>query len=131
MDVKGLLAGKKVALIKSKNDWTLSIENLILMAKNGKPETGGGENGFSYLSWLKILLFVMPVVRQDYRMMDVIEMNLAQGKSGFQMRNAVYQVQLSGEVCGKHLFFSPAFVENITGHRDNSMIMTFQTERRY
>lgn len=131
MDVKGLLAGRKVALVKSKEDWTLSIENLIVMAKNGKPDAGGGERGLSYLSWLKILLFVMPVVRQDYRMMDVIEMNLAQEESGFRMRNAVYQVQISGEVCGKHLFFSPAFVENITGNRDHSVTMAFQAERRY
>lgn len=131
MDVKGLLAGRKVELIKQKDDWTLSMENLILMAKNGKPEAGGGDHGLSYLSWLKILLFVTPLVRQDYRMMDVIELNLAQGKSGFRMHNAVYQVQISGEVCGKHLFFSPAFVENITGNRDNTMQMQFHSERRY
>lgn len=33
MDVKGLLAGKKVKLVKKKDDWTLTIENLISMAK--------------------------------------------------------------------------------------------------
>lgn len=131
MDVKGLLAGKKVKLVKKKDDWTLTIENLITMAKNKKLDSGGGDSGLSYLSWLKILLFVTPAVRQDYRIMDVIELNLAQGKSGFRMRNAVYQVQMSGDVCGKHLFFSPALVENLTGNHDNSMMMTVRAERRY
>ena len=131
MDVKGLLAGKKVKLVKKKDDWTLTIENLISMAKNRNLDAGGGDSGLSYLSWLKILLFVTPMVRQDYRIMDVIELNLAQGKSGFCMRNAVYQVQMSGNVCGKHLFFSPAFVENLTGNRDYSMMMTVKAERRY
>ena len=101
------------------------------MAKNKKLDSGGGDSGLSYLSWLKILLFVTPAVRQDYRIMDVIELNLAQGKSGFRMCNAVYQVQMSGDVCGKHLFFSPAFVENLTGNHDNSMMMTVRAERRY
>lgn len=131
MDVKGLLAGKKVKLVKKKDDWTLTIENLINMAKNRKLDSGGGDSGLSYLSWLKILLFVTPMVRQDYRIMDVIELNLAQGKSGFRMRNAVYQVQISADVCGKHLFFSPAFVENLTGNHDNNMMMTVKAERRY
>ena len=131
MDVKGLLAGKKVKLVKKKDDWTLTIENLISMAKNRNLDAGGGDSGLSYLSWLKILLFVTPIVRQDYRIMDVIELNLAQGKSGFCMRNAVYQVQMSGNVCGKHLFFSPAFVENLTGNCDYSMMVTVKAERRY
>ena len=131
MDVKGLLAGKKVKLVKKKDDWTLTIENLISMAKNRNLDGGGGDSGLSYLSWLKILLFVAPMVRQDYRIMDVIELNLAQGKSGFCMRNAVYQIQMSGNVCGKHLFFSPAFVGNLTGNRDYSMMMTVKAERRY
>ena len=131
MDVKGLLAGKKVKLVKKKDDWTLTIENLISMAKNRNLDAGGGDSGLSYLSWLKILLFVTPMVRQDYRIMDVIELNLAQGKSGFCMRNAVYQVQMSGNVCGKHLLFSPAFVGNLAGNRDYSMMMTVKAERRY
>ena len=131
MDVKGLLAGRKVMLLKAAEDWTLSVENLLALGRDGKPDTGGGERGLSYLSWLKILLFVEPAVRQEYRIMDVIELNLGQGNSGFRMRNGVYQVDMSGRVCGKHLFFSPAFVENITGNHDQGMMMTVKTERRY
>ena len=113
MDVKGLLAGEKVVLLKTSEDWTLDVENLLVLGRDGTLEAGGGERGFSYLSWLKILLFVEPAVRQEYRIMDVIQLNLGQGKSGFRMRNGVYQVHMSGNVCGKYLFFSPAFVENM------------------
>ena len=118
-------------LFKAAEDWTLSAEKLLALGRDGKPDTGGGERGLSYLSWLKILLFVEPLGCQEYRIMDVIELNLAQGKSGFCMRNAVYQVQMSGNVCGKHLFFSPAFVGNLTGNRDYSMMMTVKAERLY
>ena len=131
MDVKGLLAGRKVMLFKAAEDWTLSAEKLLALGRDGKPDTGGGERGLSYLSWLKILLFVEPLVRQEYRIMDVIELNLGQENSGFRMRNGVYQVHISGSVCGKHLFFSPAFVENLTGNHEQGMMMTVKTERRY
>ena len=131
MDVKGLLAGKKVVLLKTSEDWTLDVENLLVLGRDGTLEVGGGERGLSYLSWLKILLFVEPAVRQEYRIMDVIQLNLGQGKSGFRMRNGVYQVHMSGNVCGKYLFFSPAFVENMTGNRETGMNLTVKVERRY
>ena len=131
MDVKGLLAGRKVMLFKAAEDWTLSVEKLLALGRDGKPDTGGGERGLSYLSWLKILLFVEPLVCQEYRIMDVIELNLGQENSGFRMRNGVYQVHISGSVCGKHLFFSPAFVENLMGNHEQGMMMTVKTERRY
>lgn len=131
MDVKGLLAGKKVVLLKTSEDWTLDVENLLVLGRDGTLEAGGGERGLSYLSWLKILLFVEPAVRQEYRIMDVIQLNLGQGKSGFRVRNGVYQVHMSGNVCGKYLFFSPAFVENMTGNRETGMNLTVKVERRY
>lgn len=131
MDVKGLLAGKKVVLLKTSEDWTLDVENLLVLGRDGTLKAGGGERGLSYLSWLKILLFVEPAVRQEYRIMDVIQLNLGQGKSGFRMRNGVYQVHMSGNVCGKYLFFSPAFVENMTGNRETGMNLTVKVERRY
>ena len=131
MDVKGLLAGKKVVLLKTSEDWTLDVENLLVLGRDGTLKAGGGECGLSYLSWLKILLFVEPAVRQEYRIMDVIQLNLGQGKSGFRMRNGVYQVHMSGNVCGKYLFFSPAFVENMTGNRETGMNLTVKVERRY
>lgn len=131
MDVKGLLAGRTVVLLKTVEDWTLSAENLLALGRDGKPDAGGGERGLSYLSWLKILLFVEPLVRQEYRIMDVIELNLGRENSGFRMRNGVYRVDMSGRVCGKHLFFSPAFVENITENHDQGMSMAVKAERRY
>ena len=45
MDVKGLLAGRKVMLLKAAEDWTLSVENLLALGRDGKPDTGGGEQG--------------------------------------------------------------------------------------
>lgn len=131
MDVRGLLAGKKVMLWKAASDWTLEIENLPAMGREGTVGTGGGERGFSYLTWLKLLLLREEIVTQEYRMMDMVQMNLCRKQPGFRMRRGVYQVGMKGSFCGKHVFFSLGFVENLTGQRDHSYGMEVSGERVY
>ncbi|MFR5294130.1 MAG: DUF5702 domain-containing protein [Clostridium sp.] len=77
-------------------------------------------SGLSYLSWLKILLFVEPLVRQEYRIMDVIELNLGQGKQRLPDAERVcIRCRCRGQCLWEApVSFSPAFVENLTGNRD-------------
>lgn len=131
MDVRGLLAGRKVPIWKSAEDWSLSTEGLLQMGSKKDAEAGGGENGLSYLSWLKVLLFLDDIVLQEYRMMDVMQVNLAQAQSSFRMRRGVYQVKLKGRFCGKHVFFSLGFVENLLGQTDHRYVMKVAAERVY
>lgn len=131
MDIRGLLAGKKVPLIKSGEDWSLQVEKLLAMGKERSVETGGGERGLSYLSWLKVLLFMEKIVPQEYRMMDLIQMNLMQQQSSFRMRHGVYQVKIAGSFCGKHVFFSLGFVEKMLGERNHTYPMSVSAERVY
>lgn len=131
MDIRGLLAGKKVPLIKSREDWSLQLDNLLTMGKDRNVDTGGGERGLSYLSWLKILLFMEKTVPQEYRMMDLIQMNLMLLQGSFRMRRGVYQVELTGTFCGKHVFFSLGFVEKLLGENDHTYPMEVRVERAY
>lgn len=131
MDVRGLLAGRKVPLWKTAEDWTLSTEGLLQMGSKKDAETGGREKGLSYLSWLKVLLFLDDIVLQEYRMMDVMQVNLAQAQSSFRMRRGVYKVKLKGRFCGKHVFFSLGFVENLLGETDHQYVMEAVAERVY
>lgn len=131
MDIRGLLAGKKVPLIKGRDDWSLQLENLLTMGKERSVETGGGERGLSYLSWLKILLFVEKIVPQEYRMMDLIQMNLMLQQKSYRMRRGIYQVEIKGPLCGKHVFFSLGLVENMLGDGDHTYPMEILVERSY
>ncbi|MDD3253401.1 MAG: DUF5702 domain-containing protein [Lachnospiraceae bacterium] len=131
MDVRGLLAGKRVPLLKTAEDWTLGIDALLEAGKNRRVETGGSERGLDYLAWLKILLFRMPIVQQEYRMMDLMQINLGLGQQDFQMRNGVYKVKLRGKLCGKHVFFSLGFVENLLGKDAHTYPMEVSAERIY
>ena len=131
MDVRGLLAGKKIPLLKAKTGWQLELEQLLSMGKEHVVGTGECDTGLSYLSWLKILLFMSNIVLQEFRMMDLIQMNLRQGQDSFRMRRCVYQIRIQGDFYGKHVFFSPGFVGNLTGGSDLVYPMTVTAERRY
>ncbi len=131
MDVRGLLAGKKIPLLKVKTDWQLELEQLLSMGKEHVVGTGECDTGLSYLSWLKILLFMSNIVLQEFKMMDLIQMNLRQGQDSFRMRRCVYQIRIQGDFYGKHVFFSPGFVGNLTGGSDLVYPMTVTAERRY
>lgn len=131
MDIRGLLSGKKVPLIKSREDWSLELDHLLAMGKDRSVGAGGGERGLSYASWLKILLFMEKNVLQEYRMMDLIQMNLMQEQGSFRMRRSVYQAGITGKVSGKHVFFSLGFVENLLGGGNHVYPMEVQVERVY
>ena len=131
MDIRGLLAGKQVMLFKSSEDWTLDLDQLVSMGQNGEIGTGGGERGLVYLSWLKILLFMEEIVCQEYRMMDMIQMNICRVQKSFRMRRGIYRVQLKNSLVGKHVFFSLGFVEQMTGSREHTYPMENMVERKY
>lgn len=124
MDVRGLLAGKKIPLLKAKTDWQLELEQLLSMGKEHVVGTGECDTGLSYL-------FMSNIVLQEFRMMDLIQMNLRQGQDSFRMRRCVYQIRIQGDFYGKHVFFSPGFVGNLTGGSDLVYPMTVTAERRY
>lgn len=131
MDIRGLLAGKKVMIFKTSTDWTLNLENLLVMGQRGEIGTGGGERGLGYLSWLKILLFLDEIVCQEYRMMDMIQMNICRKQGSFRMRRGVCQARLKGALRGKHVFFSLGFMEHAIGGGDHSYPMEVAAERKY
>ena len=132
MDVKGLLAGRKVMLFKAAEDWTLSAEKLLALGRDGKPDTGGGERRI-FLSFLA----ENPAVCGTPGLSGVSDHGCDRVKSGTG--------KTAGSGCGTvcircislGLFvestcsFSPAFVENLTGNHEQGMMMTVKTERRY
>lgn len=130
-DIRGLLAGKKVPLWKRAEDWTLSLENLLSAGREATVPTGGGERGLDYLSWLKILLFADEIVQQEYRMMDMMQMNIRRTQNTFRMRRGLYQARLRTRLSGKHVFFSLGFMEHYSGQKDHTYPMEIWVERTY
>lgn len=76
-DVRALLAGDKIALVKSANQWTVDTENLLeSFQKTSKAKNCS--NGWNYSEYLKFLLYAKSQKVLAMRMMDVMEQNLRQ-----------------------------------------------------
>lgn len=77
VDVKKLLKGGKVPIMKTSRDWKVGIENLLHFQSI---DTGTEENdrGLSYLDYLKIFLFLQNKEEKTMRCLDMIEVNMKQ-----------------------------------------------------
>ena len=74
VDTRNILAGKKVALVKSKDEWNLSLTSLANI--NGAQKESDDKNGLAYEDYLWAMLYGMNKVDASYRIMDLIQMNV-------------------------------------------------------
>ena len=95
-DVVRLLAGERVPLNKTGEDWKMPIWGLLSLKTSAHP-TGGQGSGFSYKDYLRVFLFMENRTTKCMRAMDIIEMNLRNtaGNSGFRMDGCVEYVYIS------------------------------------
>jgi hypothetical protein len=106
MDVRMLLEGKKVAFVKSKDTWNLTLSNLLELGKKEKVDGGkAGDKGLDYTGYLKLLLFLGKQQVQTYRLMDIIQWNLSKKQEDFLMEDCFYQAEIKGKIKTKHMFF--------------------------
>ena len=119
-DVKTLLAGGEVPLIKTKEDWKLSLEGLLEFAAGGNMEAAAEErSGLTYQQYLTVFLMACPHTQLLYRTMDIIEMNLAEEQPGFSLSDCAYRVDIQASGSGKHVYFSLGLWKSLMGSRDD------------
>lgn len=79
LDVRTLIAGGKIPLIKQEGEWTTELTNLwAVFDKEAKAKTY--KEGLGYVDYLKQVLFTMDNQKLAYRMMEVMEIGLRQVK---------------------------------------------------
>lgn len=98
LDVRCLLLGETVPLVKDKNTWKLSlrgIQNLVSKDTSGCEQS----KGMNYEEYLAVLLAIMPEQNQKYdRMLDVMQFNIQEGIPGFKIKNCIYEFRLQAEI---------------------------------
>lgn len=94
-DVKVLLAGGKVPLIKNAENWHYDIEGVL--NPNDVEENIGWNNGLTYDDYLRILLVLMNLELQTFRFLNIIEMDIRNtpGSIGFRMDGCIDYIQAS------------------------------------
>lgn len=73
-DVKTLLSGGRVPLMKTAADWKTGL-NCIKNVRGSLTEDGGG-TGLNYKEYLQIMLFLQDKTTRTYRAMDIMEMDI-------------------------------------------------------
>lgn len=106
LDIRALLAGDKIALVKRGEQWTSSLGNLSgVFGKEHRAKDCG--DGLSYQGYLKGFLFLLDERRLSVRMMDLIEKNLrlAPASRNFRADHIVCEVSYDMEVSADPLFW--------------------------
>lgn len=87
MDVRSLLEGEKVPLVKSQETWKLSLEYLLDIDEKGLPIDEKKEGtGLTYEEYLQMLLLTKSREEITMRALDLIELNISsmEGKGFFR-----------------------------------------------
>ena len=97
VDVRRLLKGDKLNIIKDNSDWQLSLENLLKMNFDGdniSGKTGSQKSGLSYEDYLGMLLLMMNQTTRNYRVMQAMELRIiALGQQEFRMKKYIYEAE--------------------------------------
>lgn len=103
VDVRHLLNGEKAVLWKTSGTWELSLEGLLDLGKTGKISEGAGQDkGFTYESYMKLLLLMTPREDKCYRIMDMMQVNIQMRQQDFLMARGCYRVDIRVKANGKH-----------------------------
>lgn len=77
VDVRTLLKGNKVPLIKSEESWQLSLSGLMELGSGEEAKDGrDAKDGLAYRDYLRMLLFLESKEKTGVRALDLIEQNL-------------------------------------------------------
>ena len=93
VDVRTLLAGGGIPLLKGPGDWNLSLKDIPSLLEGRHHGIGKAEEGLKYEEYLRMLLMTARMQEKSFRAMDMIQCRLAAIKPRFRMRECVYSVE--------------------------------------
>lgn len=101
-DVKQLLAGNRVPLIKTDETWHFGLEGMLSYEEGLEDSTEQNfiTEGISYEDYLMILLTCMDEETKVFRAMDLIEMDIRKtaGNENFRMDGCVDYIEATGSI---------------------------------
>lgn len=98
LDVRELLDGGKIPLLKDDASWQLSLENLAHLPDVLDSARKSDNSGLDYNYYLRFLLFTKSQTHLVYTSMDLIEynMNLKNPEAHFRIDNCVGSLEIEG-----------------------------------
>lgn len=100
MDIRALLDGKRVALIKTHDTWQLQLSGLLKLGTAEDQKEGmDAEGGLRYKEYLMFLFFLKSEQVCTMRALDLIEMEMKKkpGEETFQVDHCVTKLQVKSK----------------------------------
>ena len=96
LDVRELLDGGKIALVKSSSSWQLSLENLPGILEGLDSLRKSSDNGLTYKEYLRLLLLKEEAAEINARTMDLVEHNMRTrlGVPEFCMDQCIFSMRI-------------------------------------
>ena len=109
LDVRILMSGGSVPIVKSSGDWKLDLEGIMnigeILTSVTAPGKQRGIGNWCYEDYLKIFLYMQNRDEQVLRVLDLIEANLQKNYSmAFRITNCVQQLNIKSKFQIKPLF---------------------------
>ena len=101
VDCAGLAEGGKVPLMKDRNTWNMSVEQLLHAAAGGGKASEyfkSGTKGWDYHQYLMLFLMLTPTEKKIIRMLIENNVWLMKGYENFQLKNCAVKASFSGKI---------------------------------
>ena len=98
LELHTLFSGGEVPLVKDKATWNLTLKTMAKQLRD-KQIVKKGKKNISYKDYLKLLLLTKGNSRTVcYRMMDIMQENIASKEPGFLMENCLFSYKWKGSL---------------------------------
>lgn len=112
LDVRDLLNGYSVKILKSESDWNLSLNEIGKIAD--KDSGKKSNNGLCYKEYLRFLLFMESTGKQTSGIMDIIQLNIKNRyNDNFDISQCILAVTAKIECRVERLFTSLGFIKQV------------------
>lgn len=105
-DLKVLMEGGKIPLIKESGDWALSLD--ALFGRSSEAVGGAGDSGLDYQGYLQIFLTIQREDEKLLRCMDLIQINMkGRYRDSFDLRACISRFEAAAELDRKQYTIRP------------------------
>ena len=132
IDLRCLLSGGKVPLIKSRDDWSADLDSIFdILNNNSLREKEASSRGINYEGYLKMLLYIEEPVKRNFRMMDIMQLDISRSQNDFLINDMVYGIEADIGCGAKRLFSEISFFSEEFVGLDSGYDMAVKVEKIY
>lgn len=124
VDIRILLKGEKVPIIKTGDTWNLDLSGVASIGEDISGADGGSSSGLTYENYIQLLMMIQNQTVSLYRTMDLIQLNMQSTYNrNFKISDCIFNYSFNAEYCADSVFVTIPLVKNVLGITGNEYII--------